>query len=350
MKVLVIQQKMIGDVLTTSILFEALKQKFPDSELHYIVNSNTIPVIENNPFIDKVIEISPEIEKSKWRFFKFLRSIRKTPYDAVIDVYGKFSSSLISWIVKSPVKIGYYKKYTRFIFDHPTKRINKPIHNSSLAIENRLRLLEPLGVSFTELSPKIYLTPEETEEAMSFLKDANIDLVKPIFMISVLGSSPEKTYPFDYMAKLLDMIVEEKQAQILFNYIPSQKDEALAIYNQCQENTKGHIFIDVYGKSLRSFLGITSHCDALLGNEGGANNMAKALGLPTFTIFSPYLSKHNWFGEVENNEHVAIHLSDYIDYSPHDKESAKKDPETYYRKLKPEFIEPALKSFLDELN
>ena len=77
---------MIGDVLTTSILFEALKQKYPNSELHYVINSGTIPVVENNPYVDDIIEITKKIEKSKWEFFKFLRSLRRKKYDAVLDV------------------------------------------------------------------------------------------------------------------------------------------------------------------------------------------------------------------------------------------------------------------------
>ena len=41
MKILVIQQKMIGDVLTTSLLFELLREKNPEAELHYLINSTT---------------------------------------------------------------------------------------------------------------------------------------------------------------------------------------------------------------------------------------------------------------------------------------------------------------------
>jgi len=38
MKILVIQIKMIGDVLTSSILFEALRKEFPTAELHYMIS------------------------------------------------------------------------------------------------------------------------------------------------------------------------------------------------------------------------------------------------------------------------------------------------------------------------
>ena len=55
------------------------------------------------------------------------------------------------------------------------------------------------------------------------------------------------------------------------------------------------IYFDVFGETLRDFLAITYHCDALIGNEGGAINMAKALNVPTFTIFSPWIKKEASF-------------------------------------------------------
>ena len=96
MKVLIIQQKMIGDVLTCSILCELIKTKHPNYEVHYLVNSNTLPVIENNPFIDRVVLFKPEYKSNKIALFQFLYSIRKEKYDLVIDAYSKLESNLIS--------------------------------------------------------------------------------------------------------------------------------------------------------------------------------------------------------------------------------------------------------------
>ena len=351
MKILVIQQKMIGDVLTTSILFEALKAQYPKAELHYVINTHTFPVVENNPFIDKFIFITPEIEHNKLKFYAFLKLISKENYDAVIDVYGKLSSALISMFAKSKIKSAYYKKHTSFIYSHTIKRLKTPQNNASLAIENRMRLLEPLEVSFKNLNPKIYLTDEEILNAKLLLSEANINLNKPLFMVSVLGSSNSKTYPAHYMATLLNVIVETNtNAQLLFNYIPKQKEDAKAIFDSCLPETQKHIFFNVFGKNLREFLAITSHCNALIGNEGGANNMAKALNIATFTIFSPYLNKQNWFGENENNKHVAVHLSDFVSYNKTDLKEAKKQPKPYYLKLKPEFITPKLKAFINQFN
>ena len=60
MKILIIQQKMIGDVLTSSILFEALRTQYKEATLHYLINQNTVAVVENNPYIDEFIIVSPK--------------------------------------------------------------------------------------------------------------------------------------------------------------------------------------------------------------------------------------------------------------------------------------------------
>lgn len=339
---------MIGDVLTTSILFEAIKEKYPEAELHYLINSHTFPVVEGNPNIDKYIFFTPEIEKSGLKLISFAKSLAKEKYDVSIDVYVKISSFIISHFAKAKLKIGYHKSYSAFIFNKTLKRKTKSEFNASLAIENRMKLLAFIDIDFKNIKPKIYLTEAELKTAKEYLTTEGLSFEKPIYMISVLGSSLQKTYPFDYMASLLDtMVNNNKNAQILFNYIPKQEVDARAILELCKPETQQHIHFNIFGKSLREFLAITSHCTALIGNEGGAVNMAKALDIPTFTMFSPLIGKANWFGKSETKTHVAIHLGDYVDLSEYDKKSLKKEVDRIYKKFKPKFFEADLIAFLN---
>lgn len=347
MKILIIQQKMIGDVLTSSVLFEALREKYPDAELHYLVNSHTVPVTENNPFIDELVLFTPEMEESKSKFYSFLKNIRREKYDVVIDVYGKLSSNLIAFFSKAPQRIAYYKKHTVFIYTDNIQRKKNPTHGAGLAIENRMKLLEPLNIQFEYFQPKIYLTSNEIQDAKNFLAKSGLDLHRPIYMIGVLGSSTKKTYPPKYMSQFIDQIADENpNVQFLFNYIPSQRQEAKEIYDACQPQTKANIHFDVFAVSLRAFMSITYHCDAFLGNEGGAANMAKAIGIPAFVIFCPFIDKQNWFGVLEEKKHNAVHLSDYQQMRVDDLKAAKKNPRGFYEKLTPEKITPALHGFL----
>jgi len=351
LKILIIQQKMIGDVLTTSILFEALKAEHPNAELHYVINSHTFPVVDNNPFIDKFLFVTPEVENSKPQFLVFLKSIKKEKYDAVIDVYSTFSSNLMTMFSGANIKISKQKWYTSYYYTHTFKEAKTPQTNAGLAIENRLQLLQPLCANIPQkLEPKIYLTSEEIEKSEQFLIDSKIDLSKPLFMISVLGSGENKTYPLAHMAKVIDFIYEQTNGQILFNYIPKQIHEAKTVYNFCKAETKKHIFFEVFGKSLREFLAITHHCTSMIGNEGGAINMAKALDIPTFTIFSPWITKEAWNMFEDGKTHVSVHLKDFnpeIIENTRSKE-LKSNWKSLYELIEPQLFFKALKQFLKE--
>jgi heptosyltransferase-2 len=311
MKVLVIQKKRIGDVLTSTIIFEALKEKFPESELHYLIYENAVDVVKNNPFIDKLIILDDKARKSKIEFIKFLFSIRKEKYDVVIDAYGKPNSVLIGWFSGAKKTITFYKNYAKLLYSDTIYRTEKSFSSATRAIEHRMQLLEPLGIRFKEIAPKIVITEKEIEAAKTDLANSKIDLSKPIIMISAVGSNKLKTYKTDYLAEVLDEICNQKEVQFLFNYLPYQKEIALEIYNQCNENTKKKIFIDYYKEDLREFLAVTKLCQALIGNEGGATNMSKALSVPTFTLFSPTVPKEDWNMFENGTTNVSVHINDY---------------------------------------
>ena len=348
MKILIIQQKMIGDVLTSTILFEAIKEKYPKAELHYLINSHTLPVIENNPFIDDVILYTPEIQKSNLKMWSFIKSIRKNKYDVIIDVYSKLSSNTISLLSKVKTKISYHKKQSLFIYNYNIKRTNHSNKVSGLEISNRLKLLTPLNIYKESLTPKIYLTKEEIYNSKIYLENNSINFTTPLYMISVLGSSEDKSYPPKYMAKIIDTIVTETKGQILFNYIPKQFTQAKIVYDFCKTETKKHIHFNVFGENLREFLAITKHCDALIGNEGGAINMAKALNIPTFSIFSPWIKKEGWNIFENDGTHVSIHLKDCNSslYDTKMREKLKKQAKLLYEAFLPEYILPKLKKYL----
>jgi heptosyltransferase-2 len=354
MKVLIIQQKMIGDVLATSILFEAIKHKYPNSELHYVLNSHTYAVVKENPFIDTFHFFTPKHEKSKLKLWRFANQLRQEDYDVVIDVYSMLSSHVMTFRSKAKTKISYDKGHNQLVFNHRFKNKPKAVTNAGLAIENRLQLLKPLEIDASVIvRPKIYLTDSEKENSKKYLESHTIDLNQPLYMLSVLGSCSNKTYPFDYMAKVIDCIVtSQPKSQILFNYIPRQEADAKAIYNLCSEETQKQIHFDVFGKSLRDFLAITAHCDALIGNEGGAINMAKALLIPTLTIFSPWIKKEAWNMFDDGIKHMSVHLKDY-DKTPysdisHPKVLQSKSKELY-KTFKPSFFQKELVDFLIRL-
>ncbi|WP_260850268.1 glycosyltransferase family 9 protein [Flavobacterium anhuiense] len=68
MKILVIQQKMIGDVLVSSIICNNLRTAYPDAQIDYLVYASTTPVLEVNSSIDNIILFEEKHRKSKKNF------------------------------------------------------------------------------------------------------------------------------------------------------------------------------------------------------------------------------------------------------------------------------------------
>jgi len=353
MKILVIQQKMIGDVLTCSILCELIKKKHPNYKVHYLINSNTLPVVENNPFIDEILLFKPELRKSKIALFKFLHSVRREKYDIVVDAYCKLESNLISLFSGAKQKISFEKYYSKFIYSNPVTPVDKASSNLGLAIEHRQQLLEEIGIS-TDLSvfPKLYVTDKENTNATKLLLSHGVDVTKKTIMVSIIGSAKNKTYPLIYMARVVDYIAASSDCNILFNYIPNQIEDAKTIYNACNEQTKQKIYFDVLGKNLRSFIALVNQCDYIIGNDGGAINMAKALNKPSYIIFSPWIEKKVWATFEDGVFHKSTHLKDYAPqlFTNQTDSYLKKNSIKLYEHFKPEFIKENLKTFLLQLN
>jgi heptosyltransferase-2 len=354
MKLLVIQQKRIGDVLTSTILSNNLKKFYPDATVDYMCYPNCVDVLKENPNIDNIIVLTNEVRKSYPKLLKFIFQIRSQKYDAVIDAYSKLETNLITLFSGAKYKISYDKGYSKIFYNYNMKRIpNGTKSELGLAIDNRLLLLKPLiKDTITNYKPQIFLTPNEIQEATALLGKFGIEVgKKPLLMFGILGSEWYKTYPLENMAKIIDFAVEKLDADILFNYIPSQTEEAQQVYNFCNEKSKKNIHFDLYAKGLRPFLGLLSQCDMLIGNEGGSVNMAKALNVPTFSLFSPSVDKETW--QIFENEkgNMSIHLKDLKPeiYEQHDEKYIKEHTFKYFDEYPLALILEKLEAYFKDL-
>ncbi|MDN6311130.1 glycosyltransferase family 9 protein [Psychroflexus halocasei] len=349
MKILVIQQKMIGDVLISSLICENLKKNFPESEVHYLVNAFCKPVVQGNPYIDKFILFEDQFRKSKTELFKFLGSIKREKYTHVFDAYGKIESNLVSLFSKASFKASYYKPYTSWIYQKTFKELSVNHSEAGTAIDNRIKLLKTLkDVKVYNNKPKIYLTKEEKNSASEVFKKHGLSGHKTI-MISSMGSNNSKTYPIEYMAEVLDFITSQTDFDLIFNYLPQQKKEVQTLYDLCSKKTQQKINLELTAESLRGFMTLCDQCKAIIGNEGGTINMAKALDVPSFAIFSPWILKDGWNSFEKNHPNASVHLNDYKpELCKEPTKILKEKSSELYQAFKPELFLPKLERFINQ--
>ena len=80
-RVLIVELKLIGDILVTTPSIKAIKKRYPDSKITMMVPPRMEPIITNNPNINKIISISNKDIKSN--FNEILTKIRDK-YDLAV--------------------------------------------------------------------------------------------------------------------------------------------------------------------------------------------------------------------------------------------------------------------------
>ena len=345
-KILVIQNKRIGDVLIASLIASNIKTVFPESEIHYFVYDYTSGVIENHTCIDKIIQINEKKLKKIPNLIKTTSKLRKEKYDIVFDPYAKFQSRFICLFSGAKIRVGFKKKQKNPILTFYTHNVNflkEKTHICGKSIQDRVHLVSsafPLKNPIYD--PKIYLS--KSEKKQSKLKAYK----KPIIMFGILGSTPQKSMPNTYVVELIDHLTSKYDINILFNYAPHQKSEAQKIYNGCKHNNA--IIFDIYEDSIRGFIALMNECSLLVSNEGGAVHIAKALEKPTFTIFSPYVLKSSWASFEDGVFHNSIHLLDekpeLFSTNKSNLRKIEENPQYLYHQLTPKLILNKLNPFL----
>ncbi|MNF26866.1 Lipopolysaccharide core heptosyltransferase RfaQ [compost metagenome] len=351
MKILVIQQKMIGDVLISSIICNNLRIAYPDAQIDYLVYESTTPVLEGNPNIDNIILFQEKHRKSKKELLKLALQIRATEYDLLIDAYSKLESWLIVFLSGAKRKISYKKKGRTFLYTYNIPFEESPKTNLGLAIERRLSLLEPLHLATPiDPLPKLFVTDKENQEAIALFDQHQVRKDRKTVMISLLGSEKLKTYPLEYMADVVNTIADNQDVNILFNYFPKQIDDAKIVFDACKPSTQEKIYFDLLGGDLRGFIALVNQCDLIIGNDGGAINMAKALKKPSFIIFSPWIEKKIWATFEDGIQHMSVHLKDFkpeLFLSKTEKE-LKKNALSLYLEFKPGLFKNKMETFLKQ--
>ncbi len=342
---------MIGDVLVSSIICNNLRLAYPDAQIDYLVYESTVPVLEGNPNIDNVLLFQEKHRQSKKEFLNLALEIRSFKYDILIDAYSKLESWLIVLLSGAKRKISYKKPGRTFLYNDNVPFAEFPKTNLGLAIERRLSLLEPLNLKIKiDPFPKLFVTSKENQDAIALFEYHQLKKDRKTVMISLLGSENLKTYPLAYMAKVVDFIADNNEVNILFNYFPKQINDAKIVFDACKPSTQEKIYFDLLGNDLRSFIAIMNHCDLIIGNDGGAINMAKALGKSSFIIFSPWIEKKIWATLEDVVHHISVHLNDFKSQllaSKTEKE-LKKNALSLYQEFEPELFKDKIELFLKQ--
>ena len=110
-KILIIRLGAIGDVVHTTIIAEAIKLKHPDWEVHYLTQNEIAPILENNPYIDKVLPLITARKRDNSYIISVGKELFRERYDIVFNLTNALRNLLLA-AMSCPKKI-VFRKHTK---------------------------------------------------------------------------------------------------------------------------------------------------------------------------------------------------------------------------------------------
>ena len=165
-KILIVKLSAIGDVVHALPALNALRTRFPRAWITWLVEEAAAPLILGHPALDRVLisrrkQWLKGLKTPAWRenltaMGNFVRRLRDTPYDMVIDLQASLKGAALILLARGRAKIGYgpgmtHQEESFRVLNRRLPMISMEVH----ALDRNLRLLEAIGVPCREIAYRL---------------------------------------------------------------------------------------------------------------------------------------------------------------------------------------------------
>ncbi|MDA9981364.1 glycosyltransferase family 9 protein [Gammaproteobacteria bacterium] len=347
MKILVIRLKQIGDALISLPVCKSLKHAIPDAQIDYLVYEHIGPLFHHHPAIDNVLTITPEERDSPRKYFRKMQAIRQSRYDLVIDLLTVPVTVLMTRYSGARLQLGFDKgKWRSKLYKIPV-----PHPKSGGSLDAKLSILEGLPFDVERLRGfEVILTDNEIMEMRKRMDDSGLVPHKPILLFSPVSRLSTKNWPEDYFVEIVNYCLENYDVQGVMIWGPGEKSAVDSLARGIKKPDRIATGIETH--NLRELAALSRQCTLFIGNDSGPRHVAEATGTPTFTIFSPPISKYAWLPH-RGQRHRGVDMCDVlgIDEPTWHKRvpEFQREMEAYYRRITPDLVIDKLNPMLKEL-
>ena len=168
-RILLVRLRLIGDVVFTTPIPRALRRRYPNAHITYVVEPMAEPIVRGNPHLDEIIVIPKRRGLARWRDdWSWARRLRAGRFDIAIDLHGGPRGAWLTWASGAPMRIGYQTPGRTWMYTHAVERPEGLLPRHS--VRNQWDLLAPLGFDAceptrdaVEMAPRVVHTPIRAE-------------------------------------------------------------------------------------------------------------------------------------------------------------------------------------------
>ena len=279
--------RFIGDTLLAVPVFRAARAQWPQAHITLLTGRSARVLLQNNPYLDKIIEFDPRGRNRGLReFLRLVAMLRREHFDLCLVLNRSFHSALIPALAGVPVRAG-------FRSEGRTGLLNRRVEYDSAKSEidcycDVLRAVAPHAVTSPML--ELWLTETERRDAAARLREAWGQDISLALLVGIQpgASLPEKRWDAARFAGVADALArDDPQTRFVLIGGPDERDAAEAMLAALAPETRART-ADFAGRAdLRGSLALVSHLGLFIGNDTAILHAANALGVPTVALFGP---------------------------------------------------------------
>jgi heptosyltransferase-2 len=280
-KILVIRLSSLGDVVLTTPVLGALKDRFPHSEIYFLTKARYGDVLRADPKISSLIEFDEEgRHKGLYGFMRLVSELRAKDFDLLVDLHANLRSFLLRCLVKSRIKLKYNsRRLLRFMMVHFKSKTKGVLHT----VDSYLEVLRKIDVEAQDRNPRIFLPQEEMSFSEHFLLERGV--VKGDIIVGVHPGAKWQTKrweesKFNLVCK--EVIKRFRCKVLLLGDIGEDK-----LVEKVKKGLPQGNVLEAMGLPLGRTMSLIRRCDCLITNDSGPMHVASALQVPVVVIFGP---------------------------------------------------------------
>ncbi len=281
-RVAIVRLSALGDVIHTLPLAVALKRAWPTSQISFVSQPESLPLLDGHPAIDRVVTLPRR--SGPIAAIRGLLGLRQLPVDLLIDPQGNSKSAVVSRMIRARRRLGVRLRDAR----EWTNRLGHrecvaPYESQTHVVRRYLSFAAHLGIE--DLSIDFGLKPTDAERADARALLAGLG--ERVVAMQIGRLDDVRHWPADRYAAVADRLAIDHGYDLVLTAGPAEVDDSAAVASKVAHAR----LLDTGGQTnLRQLLALYTELaarpsSALLSGDTAPIHLASAAGLPTVGLF-----------------------------------------------------------------
>jgi ADP-heptose:LPS heptosyltransferase len=280
-KILAIHFKYFGDAVLMTPALRAIREHFPQCELHALVPGEIAPILEHLPWLNRIWAMPRRRGSANLsQTLPIIGALRRERFDRSVDFVSNDRGAIASLLIGAKERLGWLESGgfwgRRFCYTRRVAPEIKRLHESA----HLVHLLSGWDVPPPRsLEPEIRADPALAEAAKKVLPIENA------VICHVASSQPNREWPLSHWAAL-HRLATAAGYPVVFTTPRGKREQSLVPeFIKLAPNATVLPMIS----ELPLFLAVLQRAAVFISGDTGPLHFAAGLGVPTISLFGPSL-------------------------------------------------------------